>query len=363
MIDQLLKHITSSHDMSEINYIVVTGDYSPHDVWNTTKQSIVTDSRTVTTLLKNQFPQELVVPVLGNHEGFPVNMFPPPEVEGDFSSSWLYQELYQQWGHWIPNSGVQTFKKAGYYSRELSSDFKLITLNTNLCARLNFWQLFNPNDPGDQLHFLAQELSDSEKKGQWVHIIGHIAPDDIQCTATWLHVYVGILKRYEATIKGQFFGHTHFDEVRVYYDEKKAPVGVGYLGASVTPFEHVNPSYSVYTVDGDQGVVSDRETYYFNLTQANLDGRGDEEGREEGGQISYVRISAREDFGIKAQTPVEWDAFVQKMRADDEAFSSYYHHYHRFSDSKTWASQCSGSCKKKILDNIPVTDSLASSHF
>lgn len=60
--------------------------------------------------------------------------------------------------------------------------------------------------------------------------------------------------RYESTITAQFFGHTHFDEFELFYDTQNLgrPVGIAYVGPSVTPYYDLNPGYRIYYVDGDR---------------------------------------------------------------------------------------------------------------
>ena len=50
-----------------------------------------------------------------------------------------------------------------------------------------------------------------------VHLIGHIAPEKKSCNAIWLHNFIQIVTRYQAMIKAQFYGHSHLDEVKIYY--------------------------------------------------------------------------------------------------------------------------------------------------
>lgn len=54
-----------------------------------------------------------------------------------------------------------------------------------------------------------------------------------------------MVNRYEKTIAAQFYGHTHFDEFSVFYDEivPTRPVGVAFIGPSVTPYYDLNPGY------------------------------------------------------------------------------------------------------------------------
>ncbi len=49
--------------------------------------------------------------------------------------------------------------------------------------------------------------------------------------------------RYESTITGQFFGHTHVDEFQMFYDEDTLtrPLSVAFIAPSVTTYVNLNP--------------------------------------------------------------------------------------------------------------------------
>lgn len=147
-------------------------------------------------------------------------------------------------------------------------------MNTNYCYNLNFWLYVNSTDPLGQLAWLVNILQYSEDHNQKVHIIGHIPIDS--CLNSWSVNYYNIINRYESTIVGQFFGHTHTDSYKMFYDVKNLtrPVGVAYITGSVTTYSYLNPSYRVYTVDGfyenSTYQVLDHETYIMNITDANL---------------------------------------------------------------------------------------------
>ena len=49
-----------------------TGDVAPHDIWNVTKPEVLSQMKLVTNLIK-QYARVPVYPVIGNHEGIPVN--------------------------------------------------------------------------------------------------------------------------------------------------------------------------------------------------------------------------------------------------------------------------------------------------
>lgn len=49
-----------------------TGDVAPHDIWNVTRHEVISQMKLVTGLIK-QYARVPVYPVIGNHEGVPVN--------------------------------------------------------------------------------------------------------------------------------------------------------------------------------------------------------------------------------------------------------------------------------------------------
>jgi sphingomyelin phosphodiesterase len=94
--------------------------------------------------------------------------------------------------------------------------------------------------------------------------------------ASWAENYYRIINRYESTITGQFFGHTHSDEFEIFYDQAnpKRAVGVAFISASSTTFSKRNPGYRVFEFDGFYDKSSwqllNHRNFYMNLTEANL---------------------------------------------------------------------------------------------
>jgi sphingomyelin phosphodiesterase len=48
---------------------------------------------------------------------------------------------------------------------------------------------------------------------------------------------------------GQFYGHTHWDDFKIFFDEDR-PINSLYIGSSVTAYTDLNPGYKVFHVDG-----------------------------------------------------------------------------------------------------------------
>jgi sphingomyelin phosphodiesterase len=150
----------------------------------------------------------------------------------------------------------------------------VISINSNYCPIDNFWLLINSTDPSNQLDWLAKTLQNSENIGEKVHILGHINPS--ACLGSWAENYYRIINRYESTITGQFFGHTHNDEFEVFYDLQNSTraVGVAFISASSTTFSFRNPGYRILEFDGLYNESSwqllDHRNFYMNLTETNL---------------------------------------------------------------------------------------------
>lgn len=250
----------------KFRYVMWTGDLPAHDIWNYNRPSTVQNLQDINREIQRMLPNVPVFPVLGNHETVPINSFAPDfqdptgaaydlieqfefddrtgqvrqvasrrsEVSFDANSSndngahrhsflwtlgsgWLYEAAARAWAKWLPESALAQVRRSGNYAVDVDSRLRIIVINSNYCARMNPWTLYDPVDPGNQLKFLTRELYLAENRNQRVHLLGHIAPDHRECTQAWLENFVRILMRFQHVIAAQYYGHTHRDEFRVYY--------------------------------------------------------------------------------------------------------------------------------------------------
>merc|ERR1711916_62217 len=89
------------------------------------------------------------------------------------------------------------------------------------------------------------------------------------------HLFIPLLQRYNATIAGQFFGHTHQDSFEIVYGDysggkRTDPIGVSFIAPAVTSFTDIRSSYRVYKQDG--GVLQDYDQYRLDLDACNANG-------------------------------------------------------------------------------------------
>lgn len=358
-VESLLSHLAESGPW---DWVYWTGDIPAHNVWAQTRAQQLLELSTISQLIHKYLGDVPVYPAVGNHESTPVNSFPPPFIRGNHSSAWLYDRMAEEWGAWLPAEAQDTIRIGGFYTVKVQSGLRLVSLNMNFCAKENFWLLINATDPAGQLQWLINILQESESKGEKVHIIGHIPPG--LCLKSWSWNYYRIVNRYEGTIAGQFFGHTHLDEFQMFYDEEtlSRPVSVAFIAPSVTTYVNLNPGYRVYKLDGDypgtSHLVVDHETYILNLTEVNKN-------------IVPPRWTllyrAQEDYGLKSALPADWDGLIRSFLQDDRAFQHFWYLNHKGHISEP----CHDSCKTAALcflrtgrsGDPQLCKSLTSAHF
>ena len=205
-------------------------------------------------------------------------------------------------------------------------------MNSNYCARLNPWVLYDPVDPGKQLEWLRDELLAAEEAKDRVHLIGHVPPDHRECTEFWIFNYVRLMERFSDTITAQFYGHTHRDEFRVVYAlDDRQPVSFQFVSPSITSYSQTNPAYRVYEIDSVTYQVVNYKTYYFNLKESNAN----QENQRPKWQLEY---DADDLFNATPVTHHSMDRLLKRLQSPTE-FPQYFRRFYVNSDAdiaKTW---------------------------
>ncbi|RXG55132.1 Sphingomyelin phosphodiesterase [Armadillidium vulgare] len=251
----LYQHISENHP--DIDFIIWTGDIVPHNVWSSTRESNLAIINEMADLISEHFPDIPVYPAVGNHEANPI--------------SWLYDELSEVWQRWLPSDVASSIAYGAFYSTQIRPGLRIASINTQYCYGMNYWLVLDSND----LESLANELQDAEDKGDFVYIIGHIPSGSHDCDYSWSHEFNKIVSRYESTISGIFYGHTHNDHFELYFDPQNSSrvYEIAYIAQSQTTYTDMNPGYKIYTIEGDFNEtryrVIDHENWYLDLDQSN----------------------------------------------------------------------------------------------
>lgn len=165
--------------------------------------------------------QAKIYPLTGNHEPHVVNLYAPPDLweykDTTFDLRWMYSAVMENFLARDPDlisaEEQERFLTHGYYVAFPEPGLRILAINTNLAYGENFWLGYAPLDPGHQLQWMADELWKAEENGDKVIIIGHEEPGS--CWKFWSGAFNQIVDRFEGTIMGQFYGHSHRPQFRL----------------------------------------------------------------------------------------------------------------------------------------------------
>lgn len=226
---------------------------------------------------------------------------------------------------------------------------RILSLNTIYAYTDNFFLYISDRDPDGTLTWLIEQLAEAERVGDKVWIIGHIPNGDANTRPAWSRNFYSIVNRYESTIRGQFYGHTHEDSFGVFYKDfisseaRQTPTSFYFVSPSLTTFaggHGVNPAYRMYTVQGvyDQSDFSviDATTYSMDMAKANIAGNMPE------WKIEY---SARDAYAMANLHPQDWQDLLTKMATNGDYIDKYWQYFYRSAKGKN----CGAGCKTETI--------------
>jgi sphingomyelin phosphodiesterase len=303
-----------------VDAVIITGDLTPHDIWNETAALQLARINAVNSALVSTFKGIApVFMVLGNHDTVACDLFSTHAKDwlhhDDFR--WLLDGIGSSWT--LPPSALATLRQGGYYSAPIVPGLKLLAINTNGWNGNNVYMWLNDTKMTQMVQWFAQELASSEASGEKVVVAGHIqlriASTDLLGTVT--NDMLKLLTRFNRTIVGQMFGHTHHDEfqlVRPANSSFRAPaVGVQFVAPSLTTYTNINPSFRVFELDPNTFTFLDFEQY-----RANLD-----ETIQNNGASWDVAYRATDAYGVPDLTPQSMQSLVDRFINNNTLFAMY----------------------------------------
>ena len=138
----------------------------------------------------------------------------------------------------------------------------------------NYINTANPDVSGMQA-FLISELQAAEDAGERVWILGHVLTgwDGSNPLPNPTNLFYQIVDRYSPhVIANVFFGHTHEDEIMIYYanngtqQTSQNALTPGWIGPSVTPLTNLNSGFRMYEVDTGNFEIYDAYTFYSDVS-------------------------------------------------------------------------------------------------
>ena len=254
----------------DIQGIYWTGDNIGHDIWNQSNEEILNGTKVLSNMIKEYLPSVQVIPTLGNHEHFPVNVYD----YFDGKSSWLTGNISLYWSDFIKDPmALDLFKQYGYYTiYSKEKNLRYISIHTVACNSQN-WELFrNVTDPGKTLHWLRLVLENSEKNNETVHLLGHVPPRTGTCLKPYVDRYLALVDRFSHIIRGHFFGHVHADEyflLKGYVDNTTATDTV-FMPGSLTTYSNNFPTFRIMEFDQESNIMVNYKNYFMNLTKMDI---------------------------------------------------------------------------------------------
>jgi len=226
-----------------------------------------------TTIIRDAFPNTLIVPVLGNHDVRPWVNFPWDTFE-DYSEKFLTEG---GWLDLISKDQVNNWKEGGYYSVYVNSKLTILVVNTFLYED----QSDQGNDPKGQFAWLKMQLQAAENKRSFVIVTSHIPPGlwDLELqlmVSPYLEEYVSIMTEFGDVILTQIYGHLHIDRFNLFYDSTGILRSHAFAAPSITPWKYPritpignSPAVRLYKYSLYTGSILDYHQYSMNLTLGN----------------------------------------------------------------------------------------------
>ena len=251
------------------DFIIWTGDNSPHNSKNASQNDNYEASIIVKNMLDEKFKNEIpIYPALGNHEKYPSDLYIGDEAEllenyGQIFKDYFYEE-----------QAFETFRKYGYYTEKYKdTNLRIVVLNCLLCDTWNFYIIGGRHEAAKkEFIWLEEVLRQAEKEGEYVYLIDHFPINSNFQLTECAQRLRALLDRFDYIIRGFFSGHTHLDDispVRTYF-EPKPIININYIAPPLTTYPGRNPSFRQFILDSNTKNVIDYQQYRLNLTDANL---------------------------------------------------------------------------------------------
>jgi sphingomyelin phosphodiesterase len=287
---------------SSIDFTLFTGDIVSHDDYDQVSRAYIEYEETVTfQTFKAQMGGSPIYSTLGNHDTIPASYNSPNSINNSTGQSnifsWNYDLLSSLWleNGWLNNASAEYARNHyGAYSTVTAQGLKIVSINTDFWYTTNIFNYFNMTNPDNSgvLKFLADELQKSEDINQRVWIIGHVpsgyAGEDALLNPSAL--FYSIVRRFSpTTIAGIFFGHSHKDQLQIFYDylpnstlsssddtvlrntslvDYTKPLSVSFVGPSIVPITGNNAGWTLLKVDSATFSVVNSEIYFANISNS-----------------------------------------------------------------------------------------------
>jgi sphingomyelin phosphodiesterase len=252
--------------------VVWSGDNEHHEIDEVTQKYNFDITNYIAKQTKAAFPDKRIQFCVGNHEHFPVDNLDMVASAGETKGIWFYETFTSAYQPLLSQDAFKNFKSKGFYSEYFSEfNIRFINLLSAPMDTYNFFLFVYKYDPTGQFEWMWDVLREAEKNGEFVYVHVHIPPGGDGTHQLWDELFNDTIERFRNTIRGIFSGHTHIDELkwtRERADNSKV-VHTNFISPSLTTFGGMQPSFRVFEVDRDSGVITDMIQYRLDLEKWN----------------------------------------------------------------------------------------------
>ncbi|KAJ5747833.1 uncharacterized protein N7511_009529, partial [Penicillium nucicola] len=332
-------------------FSIYTGDVVAHDIWLVGQA----EALDVFNDTYSQMEKDLGMSIYS----------PQNNIQGKEGAQFAYSALAEDWYSLTGIPSVNSADEFGSYSAiHPNSNLRIISYNSIFYYNYNFYMYQDPmeKDPNGQFEWLIKELQAAEDAGQRAWLISHIPPGLTDHFRDYSQYLDQILQRYEATIAGLFYGHTHMDEFQIAYSDyttrnADTATAMAYIAPSMTPTSGP-PSFRVYEIDPVTYGVLDFTQYIANISDPSYQTNPE--------WVPYY--SAKAAYGAKLPTPLTdpkaeltpafWHNATVAMENDPSIFQDFWTRRNR-----GWnIAACTGDCMKKELCMLRAADAQHNCH-
>jgi hypothetical protein len=168
----------------------------------------------------------------------------------------------------------------GIYRAVTPEGLVIISLNSDVWYYFNLYAYIGGNsvDPTGMFGILIDYLLEAEEDNKAVWLIQHVntgGSTDYEALPAATDLFYQIVDRFNNTIRATFFGHTHADELGVFYTNNgtvqnaETAASVAYIMPSITTYTNLNAGFRYYLVDPESFDIMDSVNFYANVSNTN----------------------------------------------------------------------------------------------
>ena len=271
--EQTLKFI---REKQSVDYVFSLGDLISHDDWLLSEDLKAENNQYVLDKMREHFwdgktldskdlDMPFILPVVGNHEGHPLDY-----DNYDDPDSFFKKRIFPAFESLIGKERVKDLSDKGFYTfKDEKRNIRFLSINSNVNNLYNSHAVASPTNPLHILNNIAQTLYESENNKEKVIILTHIPIADDSSQTVFARFFKILMERFKDTLSCSLSAHTHNDQLKFYRGEDKKHMMMEFISPSLTTFGGINPSFRVYEFSG-VGEFRNYVQFRFNIDVMNI---------------------------------------------------------------------------------------------